>query len=149
MEEEDDIFFYKTNISLEEYKDVLTKYTNRFNINEKEKYLKKMKTKKVLEGYEYMELPLSFIENRWIHSLYYISNNIENIKQKEKYIYSRRDLIQCEIHEPPMIEIINSFEIEIINGRNRFANMRDLGYTIIPVWIKKEDISLLSLMLED
>ena len=149
MEEEDDILFYQTNISLDDYIHVLNKYTQEFNENHKEEYITNMKTKRIPEEYEYMELPISFIENRWKCSPYYITSNMENIKQKEKYIYSRRDLIRSQIYDPPILEIINQYEFDFINGRNRFANMRDLGYTKTPVWIKKNDTWLLHLMQAD
>jgi len=70
----------------------------------------------------------------------YISEIYEEIKFPNKYLNSRKDLLEKNITIPP--KIIYDEENDLIsfeNGRHRFSNLRDLGCKEIPVIILNED----------
>jgi hypothetical protein len=60
---------------------------------------------------------------------------------KAKYLGSRRDLINLRVYKPPIIVINFDGQIEFENGRNRFANLRDLGVKFMPFIVYKEDLA--------
>jgi hypothetical protein len=84
------------------------------------------------------------INNSWKKSSLYISSNILEIANKEKYFQSKDDLINLKVKKPPFIQLIDNNEIEFIDGRNRFANLRDVKCLYMPFIIytyEKEIIS--------
>lgn len=82
------------------------------------------------------------IDNNWKHSTSYIDNynNLLYSNDKAKYLGSRMDLINLRVVEPPTITLNCDGQIEFENGRNRFANLRDLGVKIMPFIVYKEDL---------
>lgn len=81
------------------------------------------------------------INSSWLKSDNYINNFnlILNENVKAKYIQSRIDMINCVVKKPPYIYMLNE-NIEFENGRNRFANLRDLGVKFMPFIVYKKDL---------
>jgi len=86
------------------------------------------------------------INNSWKKSSLYISSNASEIANKEKYFQSKDDLINLKVKKPPFIQLIDNNEIEFIDGRNRFANLRDIKCLYMPFIVytyEKEIINIL------
>ena len=90
------------------------------------------------DGYIKMELNIDKLDELWKYSKYYIQKDWNEIIDKAKYINSRRDILSGRVIELPYIEY-NGIYIEVINGRNRLANYRDMGIKRIKVWLKYYD----------
>jgi len=84
------------------------------------------------------------INNSWKKSSLYISSNILEIENKNKYIQSKNDLFNMKVEKPPFIELIDNNEIVFIDGRNRFANLRDMNCEYMPFIINKCDYEIIS-----
>ncbi len=85
------------------------------------------------------------INQMWKQSdpLLYISENFEEIANKQKYLQSRRNLLNYIVDIPPIVGVHEKEQtLGFSNGRNRFANLRDMGATTIPIIINTEDIRL-------
>ncbi len=70
----------------------------------------------------------------------YISENYEEIKYPNKYLKSKKNLLEKKIEIPPTImydkeKDLISFEY----GRHRFSNLRDLGCNKIPIIVKDKE----------
>lgn len=84
------------------------------------------------------------INNSWKKSPLFISSNILEIENKEKYFQSKIDLFNMKVKKPPFIQLMDNNEIEFIDGRNRFANLRDVKCLYMPFIVytyEKEIIS--------
>jgi hypothetical protein len=94
--------------------------------------LKKYETKK---GETLKIVNIDKINNLWKKDKdKYISENYEEIKYPNKYLNSRKDLIDKKIEIPPKIMYDEKNELILFeNGRHRFSNLRDLGCKEIPV----------------
>ena len=79
------------------------------------------------------------INNSWKKSLLYISSNILEIENKYKYFKSKDDLFNMKVDKPPFINLTDCNNIEFIDGRNRFANLRDLNCLYMPFIIYKNE----------
>lgn len=84
------------------------------------------------------------INNSWKKSSLYISSNILEIENKNKYIQSKNDLLNMKVEKPPFIELIDNNDVVFIDGRNRFANLRDMNCECIPIIIYKYDNEIIS-----
>ena len=84
------------------------------------------------------------INNSWKNSSLYISSNILEIDNKEKYLQSKNYLFNMKVEKPPFIELIDNNEILFIDGRNRFANLRDMNCMYMPFIIYKYDNHVIS-----
>jgi hypothetical protein len=85
------------------------------------------------------------IDNLWKDDVnYYISPNFEEIKTKEKYLNSRKDLFDMKVNEPPRITIKFTDKpiIGFTDGRHRFSNLRDMGVKKMPILIKEDKFDL-------
>ncbi len=128
-------FIKKKNPTVNECLDELKKI-EKWNLkNVSYENMRKNKINKLV-GYVLLELNIKKVDKAWSKSQYYINKELENIFQKGKYVNSRRDFMKGKILEAPIIEYKNGI-IEVINGRNRMANMRDLGYEIVPVFCEE------------
>ena len=89
------------------------------------------------------EFNIQKINNNWKKSSSYIDkyDNLLYSHVKAKYLGSRRDLINLRVYKPPIIVINFDGQIEFENGRNRFANLRDLGVKFMPFIVYKEDLA--------
>jgi len=81
------------------------------------------------------------INKSWKNSSLYISTNLFDIENKQKYIQSRKDLFNMKVDKPPFIYLNENNDIEFINGRHRFANLRDMNCIYMPfiVYICEKD----------
>lgn len=102
--------------------------------------MKKYKTHHVEETI--IECDIKKINNAWKKTNYYIPENFNEIKNKMKYLNSRKDLIGNEITKPPEIYFENNY-IMFYDGRNRFSNFRDLGCERMPFIIEKSQEKLI------
>lgn len=81
------------------------------------------------------------IENRWKKTKDYIGK-FETIKydsSKQKLLYSKKDLLELKVSDPPYIYLDVHGNIDFCNGRNRFANLRDSGVKEMPFVIETKD----------
>jgi hypothetical protein len=84
------------------------------------------------------------INNSWKKSSLYISSNILEIENKGKYFQSKDDLFNMKVKKPPFVQLMDNDEIGFIDGRNRFANLRDIKCLYMPFIVytyEKEIIS--------
>jgi hypothetical protein len=79
------------------------------------------------------------INNSWKKSPLYISSNILEIENKEKYFQSKDDLFNMKVKKPPFIQLMDNDDIEFIDGRNRFANLRDMNCLYMPFIVYKNE----------
>lgn len=70
-------------------------------------------------------------------------NKLSSICDKAKYLSSRSNIIENIVYDPPKITINDDKNIEFLNGRNRFANLRDLGEKYIPFVIHNTDLNFI------
>lgn len=84
------------------------------------------------------------INNSWKKSSLYISSNILEIENKNKYFQSKNDLFNMKVEKPSFIELIDNNDVVFIDGRNRFANLRDMNCEYIPIIIYKYDNEIIS-----
>lgn len=75
-----------------------------------------------------MKCDIQKVDALWKGSSFYIDREMKTAK----YVNSRRDLWKGRVKEPPIIEWRDGW-IEIVKGRHRFANLRDMGYK--EIWI--------------
>ncbi len=76
------------------------------------------------------------IENMWKHSYYYVPQELNSMQQPAKYVNSRRDIVKERIETVPTVEWLQDGPIErmeVVNGRHRLANWRDMGIYLVPV----------------
>lgn len=67
----------------------------------------------------------------------YISEIYEEIKYKNKYLNSKKDLLEKKIEIPPIIYYDEEKDLIIfVNGMHRFSNLRDLGCKEISVIVR-------------
>ncbi len=144
FEDEEELrFIMKNNHTEEDYeKEIKRIMEMRGDKKEKHFYNKMKETTSKNREYELVEnVDIRIFDILWSYSDSYLSRRFEEIKQKSKYINSRRDLMKMRIDQPPFIEVLPYGMVEILNGRNRFANMRDLGFKKIPMMMKIEHVS--------
>ena len=81
---------------------------------------------------------VKIIDNLWKNTDLYI----EPYSFTEKYINSKKDILQLneKVKNPPEIHLDINNNIVFINGRHRFANLRDNNVINIPVIIFKKEI---------
>lgn len=72
-----------------------------------------------------INLNIEKVEKSWKLSKNYLSDDFEKILIKNKYIHSRKNLINNQVLRAPQI-FINNGQIEFLDGRHRFSNIRDL-----------------------
>jgi len=86
-------------------------------------------------------IDVRIINNLWKPTRDYIGkfDNIIYPSAKEKFLNSKRDIIEGKVTVPPYIYVDNNGNIDFYNGRNRFANLRDAGAIDIPCVIEKVD----------
>jgi hypothetical protein len=102
--------------------------------------LKQYKCKK---GYTKVILDTTKVDNSWKKSKLYLTNyeNLPHLNDKAKYLGSRKNLFEGNVIEPPKININDEGNVEFENGRNRFANLRDLGVEFIPFIVCKKELT--------
>lgn len=62
----------------------------------------------------------------------------DNNWHKEKYVNSRKELFNLKLKSPPRFCYDkHKKQYTILNGVHRFSNMRDLGFTKIPICIDR------------
>lgn len=79
------------------------------------------------------------INNSWKKTALYISSNILEIENKDKYLKSKNDLLNMKVNKPPFINLTDYNDIEFIDGRNRFANLRDMNCINMPFIVYKNE----------
>jgi hypothetical protein len=94
-------------------------------------------------GYCKIRVDVEKIDERWKYSTYYV----EKEAKTKKYVNSRRDIWKGRVKEPPLIEVGRYGSIEIVNGRHRFANLRDMGVKKMICMCKKVEMDALKEML--
>lgn len=139
----DETLLQNTKINLELYKKINSSYDDL-------KYIEKIEIKKdkILKCLDLMKkyepkpnekiiiVNLKKINNLWKKDENYLCDDYKKIINKNKYLWSRLDLIEENIIEPPAIIYDEDDDlIRFINGRHRFSNLRDLGCEEIPVII--------------
>lgn len=90
---------------------------------------------------------LDYLWSTTDHNDTYIAqfNDIKYLSDRLKYLNSRRDLILNKINNPPEASWCSDLKMfSFYDGRNRFANMRDLGYVEMPIAISKKDLHTLN-----
>jgi hypothetical protein len=108
-----------------------------------EQIINTLKLYKCKKGYTKVILDTTKVNNNWKKSKFHLTNyeNLPYLNDKAKYLGSRKNLIDGNVIEPPTIKINNEGNIEFENGRNRFANLRDLGVKFIPFIICKKELN--------
>ena len=74
----------------------------------------------------------------------YISKIYEKIENKDKYLESRKDLLENKLVKPPTL--LYDEQTKIISfkkGKNIFSNLRDIGCKKIPIITDKKTIKIL------
>ena len=71
----------------------------------------------------------------------YIGNfdTIKYYSAKQKFLNSKRDIIELQVSVPPYIYLDSNCNIDFCNGRNRFANLRNAGVKELPFVIETKD----------
>jgi hypothetical protein len=87
--------------------------------------------------YSKVKLDVGKVDEKWKYSSYYV----EREAKTKKYVNSRRDIWKGRVKEPPLIEIDRYGIVEIVNGRHRFANLRDMGVREMYFLCKKGEIA--------
>jgi hypothetical protein len=92
-----------------------------------------------------IEIDVAGLNNIWARSslvpIYYIPTG-GHIRSLQKYINTEIDLNTMRAIRPPQVEINSSCNSVIfINGRHRFAVMRDRGIRTLPIHISMDQIS--------
>ncbi len=96
------------------------------------------------DGYCKIRVDMEKIDEKWKYSTYYVEREVKT----KKYVNSRRDIWKGRVKEPPLIEVGRYGSIEIVNGRHRFANLRDMGVKKVVCMCKKSEIDALEKILE-
>lgn len=103
-------------------------------------------------------LHIKQINELWKYNTgYYISTDFSEIVDQRKYLNVRERLLYNlpleKNNRPPKIEIDKlNYDVEVVrfaDGRNRFSNLRDLGFDMIPILISKRDLKKLYTMIEN
>jgi hypothetical protein len=97
-------------------------------------------TKKFKEE-EIVWLDTDQMENMWKSSYYYVSPVLNLMQQPAKYVNSRRDILKERIRSLPTIKWVYRNEtlgFEVMDGRHRLANWRDMGIEKVPVKVERE-----------
>jgi hypothetical protein len=89
--------------------------------------------------YMIVEYSINKIDEAWKDSTLYIPTNFDAIENKGKYQQSRIDLLMGIIKDPPKLCFDSRGGFDFVNGRHRFANLRDLGCQTIPCIIEEND----------
>ena len=81
------------------------------------------------------------INNSWKKTKDYIGNfdTIKYYSAKQKFLNSKRDIIELKVSVPPYIYLDSNGNIDFCNGRNRFANLRNAGVKEMPFVIETKD----------
>jgi hypothetical protein len=134
-----EIIDYSVN-KMKNYSEYLLDYEYLIASGENEDYAKAVETI-VVEG------NIKKIDNLWKRgnpSFY-----LEPYTKTEKYINSKKDILNKKVDIPPQINIILEDSllssgkvpyIQFTSGRHRFSNLRDSGAFSIPIIIYKEDL---------
>lgn len=83
-------------------------------------------------------LDVNSIDELWKNEETYLSRQYEELLRKGKYLQSRKNLYNLKVHSPPII-CLEENRVSFINGRHRFANLRDLGVEKMPFIIEDEE----------
>ena len=81
------------------------------------------------------------MENMWKSSHYYVSPLLNLMSQPGKYVNSRRDILKERIRSLPTIKWVyrnGDLGFEVMDGRHRLANWRDMGIEKVPVRVERE-----------
>jgi len=105
--------------------------------------LSKMKSYKPDKGDILVNGNVSAIDNLWKKSNYINPKAIgENKSTVQKYINSKKDIIDGKVEIPPILGLdLSEPSVIFENGRNRFSNMRDSGIITMPIIISKRQLS--------
>jgi hypothetical protein len=100
--------------------------------------------------YIIVEYSVNKIDDVWKDSEFYISTNYDSIIEKEKYLWSRIDLLSLsdKIKKPPDLYFDHRGELCFENGNYNFANLRDLGCKTIPCIIEEKEKEKMDLLLK-
>ena len=81
------------------------------------------------------------INNSWKKTKDYIGkfDAIKYYSAKQKFLNSKRDIIELQVSVPPYIYLDSNGNIDFCNGRNRFANLRNAGVKEMPFVIETKD----------
>jgi hypothetical protein len=81
------------------------------------------------------------IDNSWKKTKDYIGKfeNLKYYSAKDKFLNSKRDIIELKVSVPPYIFLDCNGNIDFCNGRNRFANLRNAGVKELPFVIETKD----------
>lgn len=117
-----------------------------------------------LNSEEIVWLETDQMENMWKFSHFYIPSTLNLVPQPAKYVNSRRDILKGRIRSLPTIKWVYRNEddkgipfwngvlfsdpskdgskktigFEVMDGRHRLANWRDMGIKKVPVRIERE-----------
>jgi hypothetical protein len=113
---------FKTPEELEEDNKRINNLKYLLNVKKSEKEMKEIVKK--METYTTTEIDIKTVNDSWKKTPKYIPENFDEIEQQLKYLRSRTNLFNGSVVSPP--EIYKNNDNEFVNGRNRFANLRDL-----------------------
>lgn len=105
--------------------------------------------------YQIINADVSKLDNLWRHSFppdLYLSPIYDELRQPLKYYNSRCDLLNHKVVTSPIISYDYddaTLLINFVNGRHRFANIRDLGGKVIPILVNKNHIYFLKEIFAD
>lgn len=91
---------------------------------------------------EILWLETENMENMWKSSSFYLPSELNSMPQPAKYVNSRRDILKERIRSLPTIKWVYRNEtigFEVMDGRHRLANWRDLGLKKVPVRIERKE----------
>lgn len=100
------------------------------------RFLEKMNSDKIVW------LETDQMENMWKSSHFYIPPTLNLMPQPAKYVNSRRDILKERIRSLPTIKWVyrnDNLGFEVMDGRHRLANWRDMGLEKVPVRVEREE----------
>jgi len=78
------------------------------------------------------------IDNNWKKNKHYY---LQPYTLTAKYYNSKVDILNEKVNTPPVLGVeTDDKSISFVNGRHRFANLRDSGVKTIPIVINKKDL---------
>jgi hypothetical protein len=81
------------------------------------------------------------MENMWKSSSFYLPSDLNSMPQPAKYVNSRRDILKERIRSLPTIKWVyrnQDIGFEVMDGRHRLANWRDMGVEKVPVRVERK-----------
>lgn len=89
--------------------------------------------------YTLVTLDVDKVDKSWTKDSNYVDRDFDKLcdQGKVKLLRSKKNLINLEVTEPPIVDITTDGEIYFRNGRHRFANMRNFGVKTLIFMVEK------------